>query len=406
MTMDIGEETPYSDLPAEDEGREIELTDGRGVAIEAEIDAQVATAKRYPRSITTFRRGLKEMVMAGPETAKRMWYSLPRGKNDDGSKRFVEGPSVRLAEAALAAWGNTRSGARPTDADETHVTCEAFCHDLQNNNYVAWGVKRRITYRDGTRYNEDMITVTAAAGSAIAWRNAIYKTVPKVFINEALAAAKLVVKGEIKSIADARANALKWWTSQGGKEEQLLSLFGRHGMDDVSLEDIIRLGGIKTAVEDGEATFASILDEARSSARGPVTTLTPESLSKGAKVSGQDNAKPGIPIKAAEKAAQPPAPGQTPCSHPAAKNLKPGVLTVCVDCGGNLILTKKGLRVLSDDEADSVRAAQQVFAPRPPGGGQEAERASKTKAEPGKEPEQPVDPSGDPGVAEAAAIFE
>ena len=58
----------------------------------AEIDVQITTAKRYPRSVTAFRREAEEMATLDEETAGSMFYVLPRaGKN-------IEGPSVRLAE--------------------------------------------------------------------------------------------------------------------------------------------------------------------------------------------------------------------------------------------------------------------------------------------------------------------
>src|SRR6185369_14649302 len=68
-----------------------------------EIDIQIATAKRYPRSITAFKRQCLEMATLDEETAGSMYYVLPRA----GKK--IEGPSVRLAEIAGSAWGNLRS---------------------------------------------------------------------------------------------------------------------------------------------------------------------------------------------------------------------------------------------------------------------------------------------------------
>jgi hypothetical protein len=225
------------------------------------IDMQVATAKRYPRSITAFRKTLKEYVTATPEIAEQMFYSLPRGRSESGAKKFVEGPSVRLAEAAVAAWKNTRSGGRPTTADNTHVTCQGFCHDLENNNYVAFEVKRRITDSKGRRYNEDMITVTGAAGTKIAWRNSIFGVVPRAFIEEGYQLARACAAGALKSIDQARKDAVAWWTGLEAKptEAQLLTILGRPGMDDVSLDDLLRLKGLRTAIQDGETTVAELI---------------------------------------------------------------------------------------------------------------------------------------------------
>src|SRR5690606_17376874 len=64
----------------------------------AEIDMQIATAKRYPRSLTQFKESAMEMACLDEETAASMFYVLPR----DGKK--IEGPSVRLAEVVGSAF--------------------------------------------------------------------------------------------------------------------------------------------------------------------------------------------------------------------------------------------------------------------------------------------------------------
>jgi hypothetical protein len=279
------------------------------------IDMQVATAKRYPRSITQFRKTLKEYVTATPKIAEKMYYSLPRGKNKDGSKKFVEGPSVRLAEAALAAWKNTRSGGRTGLADATHVQSQGFCHDLENNNYVAFEVRRRIT-GEGGRFNEDMITVTGAAASKIAWRNAIFGVIPRVFINEGEQLARACAAGALKSIDQARKDALEWWAGLASttKPEQLLAILGKPGIDDVTVDDLLRLKGLRTAIEDGETTVADLLAELKGAGRPQATTPDPL-LQKAAPA----EAAPEHPADAAGAEKEPPTivhPPVTPAAKP------------------------------------------------------------------------------------------
>src|SRR5438876_4414663 len=66
----------------------------------AEIDIQVGTAKKFPRSLATFMREATDWVTSDPDTAASMYYVLPR------KDKKVEGPSIRLAEVAVAAWGS------------------------------------------------------------------------------------------------------------------------------------------------------------------------------------------------------------------------------------------------------------------------------------------------------------
>src|SRR4030095_13145064 len=66
----------------------------------AEIDVQIATAKRYPRVLTQVKQDMLEMATIDEETAAACFYSVPRG-----SKNIV-GPSIRLAEIAFSCYGN------------------------------------------------------------------------------------------------------------------------------------------------------------------------------------------------------------------------------------------------------------------------------------------------------------
>src|SRR5499427_10737281 len=68
----------------------------------SEIDQQIATAKRYPRSMTKLMSTAGQLVTTDVETADEMIYALPRGG------KVIEGPSVRFAEVLAYSWGNSR----------------------------------------------------------------------------------------------------------------------------------------------------------------------------------------------------------------------------------------------------------------------------------------------------------
>src|SRR6185369_3899928 len=72
----------------------------------AEIDIQVATAKRYPRQLSKVKSDMMGFATLDQETAEACFYSLPRGG------KTIQGPSVRLAEIALSTFGNCRAGTR------------------------------------------------------------------------------------------------------------------------------------------------------------------------------------------------------------------------------------------------------------------------------------------------------
>jgi hypothetical protein len=172
------------------------------VISKAEIDVQIATAHRFPRSVKAFRDEALAMVTLTEAIAEECIYALPR----DG--KTIEGPSARFAEVIISAWGNSRSGARVVDDSGEFVTAQGVFHDLQKNVAITYEVKRRITDKRGRRYNPDMIGVTANAACSIALRNAILKGVPKAFWSDIYEAARKTIMGDFQTLANRRAAAL------------------------------------------------------------------------------------------------------------------------------------------------------------------------------------------------------
>src|SRR5690349_19533656 len=74
----------------------------------AEINQQIATARKYRRDVATFKARAIAMIGIDEEIAESCVYRLER-KDRDGRKVVIEGPSVRLAEICLACWGNARA---------------------------------------------------------------------------------------------------------------------------------------------------------------------------------------------------------------------------------------------------------------------------------------------------------
>ncbi len=232
---------------------EIEVAGGTALMAinKSEIDIQIATAKRYPRSITEFRRATEEMACIDEQTAGTMFYMLNRdGKN-------IEGPSIRMAEIAATAFKNLRYGARVVEIGDTMLVAQGFCMDLESNNATTIEVRRRITKRDGKRYSDDMIGVTANAACAIALRNAVFKIIPMSLLRPIYQKAKNLVAGVggTRSIAQRR----KEWLDFAAKDwkvkpPQILEYLGRKGTDDITLEDMLALKGLENAIRDGETT--------------------------------------------------------------------------------------------------------------------------------------------------------
>ena len=97
----------------------------------AEIDMSIATARKYPRQLSSVKKDMISFATLDQETAEGCFYSLPRGG------KTIQGPSVRLAEIAVSCYGNIRAGSRilqcVTDGPNPHVLVQAEAMDLERN---------------------------------------------------------------------------------------------------------------------------------------------------------------------------------------------------------------------------------------------------------------------------------
>lgn len=214
----------------------------------AEIDQQIATAKKYPRSIKRFVDEATAMVTLNESIAQQCIYALPR----DG--KTIEGASARFAEIVASAWGNCRAGSRVVNEGTEFITSQGVFHDLERNVAITYEVQRRIVDKNGRKFKPDMIGVTANAACSIALRNSILKGVPKAFWEPMYHKARAVVAGDIKTLANKRAEAIKQFTIFGVTEAMILEKLGRPGVADITVDDLVTLFGLLTAIKDGDTT--------------------------------------------------------------------------------------------------------------------------------------------------------
>lgn len=275
----------------------------------SEIDMQIATAHKYPRSIVRFRQEVLQMVTLNEQVASECIYALPR----DG--KTIEGPSARFAEVVASAWGNGRAGARVVSDQGDFVTAQGVYHDLQRNVAITYEVQRRITNRNGNRFSADMIGVTANAACSIALRNAILKGIPKAFWADMYDAARKTAMGDVKTLANRRADALAAFLKYGVSNEQVFLKLGVTGQEDITLEHLLLLRGMLTAIKDGDTTpeQAFAAEGAPAGAKPPVSMPKPKT--QPAAAAGMDAAPPpGAPVDQDSGEIGAPAPSPAPAA--------------------------------------------------------------------------------------------
>lgn len=221
----------------------------------SEIDCQIATAKKFPRSIRRFLQEAREMVTLSEEIASECIYSLPRGG------KCIEGPSARFAEIIASAWGNCRAGARVVGEDDRFVTSQGVFIDLQRNAAITYEVKRRITDKYNNKYGDDMIGVTSNAACSIALRNAVLKGVPKAFWRELYDEARRTAIGDVKTLGSRRTSMLQHFGKIGVQSAQIFRLLEVEGEQDITLDHLATLKGMATALKDGDSTVEQMFGE-------------------------------------------------------------------------------------------------------------------------------------------------
>jgi dUTPase len=234
----------------------------------AAIDMQISTAKAFPRNVKRATENALALVTMDVATAEKCTYSVPRGDKP------ITGPSVHLAKVLAQVWGNMRIEAKVVAIDQSHVTSEAVCFDLENNlaiktqvkrlilqNEMTWNEEKRKMIRTGkmVRMSEDMVTVTGNAANAIALRNAILSVVPKGVVDKVYNAAKQAITGDIsdktKLIAKRKQVFEGLRDSFNLTEKEILAAIGKAALDHVTGDDLVVLIGVAQSIKDGDTTI-------------------------------------------------------------------------------------------------------------------------------------------------------
>ena len=215
----------------------------------ANIDIQVATSKKFPRNLRNVLENIYFLATQDIDTADNCFYSIKR----DG--KVIRGASIRLAEIMANCYGNLRSSARIISNDGRIITAQGMCWDLENNVAYSIEVKRKSTDKRGRPFSEDMVVVTSNAACSIAIRNAIFKCIPLALTNRIQERIKLVMMGEEKDFNTIRKSSVEYFEKQGVAVKNILSLFDKKSIDELSRDDIFDLKGIATAIKDGDTTL-------------------------------------------------------------------------------------------------------------------------------------------------------
>jgi len=277
--------------------------------VRAEVDMQVSTAKAYPRSVEKVKGDMEDLACISKEVAESCFYAYKR------AGKLIEGPSIRLAEIALSAWGNTRTEARVVDVGKREVTAQATTWDMEKNVLVRIESKRRITDKNGNRFSADMIVVTSNAALMIALRNSVFVVVPRSIVDEVYKKARKVAFGDAKAIAQSRSAMLDTFAKLGVDLDSLLSALDVASIEDIGAVELSKLRGVFNQIREGtvkiEDVFPPVPAEGAKPDAPPPASRTESVMDKLREQEGASAPPPGaVPEKQGETQEAPPAEAQ------------------------------------------------------------------------------------------------
>jgi len=223
----------------------------------ATIDLQIATAKKYPRDLTTFTKKAVQYATLNKETAESCIYHRPVGRDKDGKMKYAEGLSVRTAEIVFSTYGNIRAGARIVSQTERQVIAQGVCHDIENNVYVTTEVVESTVDRYGRPYDERMRITIAKAAMAKARRDAIFQVVPKALAQPIEKEVRAILFGTTKALETRREAAMSYIKKLpiADAENRVFAALDIKGVEDMGAKELELLTGLRNAIKENETTL-------------------------------------------------------------------------------------------------------------------------------------------------------
>lgn len=215
--------------------------------VDAAIDTQIMTAKSFPRDLKKCMKNIIDAATSDNEIAETCFYVLPPKK---GQQESIKGASIRLAEICFSFWGNIRGGTRVIKNDGRHVIVEGYAWDLEENSYTSLEIIKSIRDRNGETYSPSMQAITISAASAIAFRNAIFKVIPFVFVEKAYKKCMEITQNE-NEFNKRRSKTFERMIALGVNKEIILDFYKIKTIDEITPDQLTEIIGIGTSIKEG-----------------------------------------------------------------------------------------------------------------------------------------------------------
>ena len=207
---------------------------------------QIAIAKSFPREMDEV-IGKIEAACSRRQLAERSLYTYARG----GSS--IQGPSIRLAEALVNAYGNSKAGFEVVDSNEEHSRVRAYAYDMESNSvhertfdvphvrYAKGGITRLTDPRD--------IYECIANQASRRERACILAMIPADLVEFAVSKCQETLRRDIDITPD-ELNALQRAFASYGVSKNAIEKRIQRKLSAITAEQFIELHSIYTSLSD------------------------------------------------------------------------------------------------------------------------------------------------------------
>lgn len=222
----------------------------------ATIQGQIMLAKMFPRDMAEVTRKV-EASCSRKQLASHALYQYARGGTD------ISGPSIRLAEALINAYGNAKSGFEVIDSNPDFSRVRAYAYDMETN-----------TIQERT-FDVEHVRQTKTGRTKLTDPRDIYETVANNASRRERACILALIPGDLVEFAvkTCRETLEKNVNITPKRIEELVESFSKYGVSRVMIEariqrhmnavtatQFIDLLNIGTSLRDGIATVDDFFD--------------------------------------------------------------------------------------------------------------------------------------------------
>ena len=223
----------------------------------ATIQGQIMLAKMFPRDMAEVTRKV-EAACSRKQLASHALYQYARGGTD------ISGPSIRLAEALINAYGNAKSGFEVIDSNPDFSRVRAYAYDMETN-----------TIQERT-FDVEHVRQTKAGRTKLTDPRDIYETIANNASRRERACILALIPGDLVEFAvnTCRQVLEKNVNITPKRIEDLVQSFSKYGVSKVMIEariqrhvtaitatQFIDLMNIGTSLRDGVAKVEDFFDK-------------------------------------------------------------------------------------------------------------------------------------------------